>query len=408
MKKIIYHLKKPYHFVKTGLIRGLRAQLKYRFPTRQLKIITITGTDGKTTSSTLTYHLLKSAGKKVGLISTVAAYIGEREIDTGLHVTAPGPEKIMGFARRMVDKGFEYLILEMTSHGAYQYRSWGIKPDIAGLTNITNEHLDYHITYELYLKAKALILKKAKTVILNQDDRSYPKIRNYLKLEQQQIRTYSSENELEPELKQAVEDRFSEDYNQMNARLAIKIAKELELETKQIAVGISSFPGVAGRMQQIKVGKPFEVVVDFAHTPNALKQALTALRARMDERPLKKQGRIIAIFGCAGLRDAHKRAAMGQIAVDLADLAVFTAEDPRTENIWSIIRQMKEQLTSGHDRVISIADRLKAIEFALSELAKPQDIIVILGKGPEKSMCLGQTEHPWSDEKIVKRILNKS
>jgi len=155
LKLIVYKLKRLWHFFKTGLLQGLSAQLRYRFPERKLKILSITGTDGKTTSNTLLYHLLKSAGKKVGLLTTVAAYIGEEKIDTGFHVTAPQPKDLYKFMRRLVNEGYEYLILETTSHGLYQYRPWAIKPQVAGLTNITHEHLDYHKTLREYIKAKA-------------------------------------------------------------------------------------------------------------------------------------------------------------------------------------------------------------------------------------------------------------
>ncbi|MBD3250780.1 MAG: UDP-N-acetylmuramyl-tripeptide synthetase, partial [Candidatus Pacebacteria bacterium] len=338
MKILLYHLKRIHHFFKTGLLRGLPAQFKYQFPARKLKIITITGTDGKTTSSTLTYHLLQKAGKKVGLISTVAAYIGDQELDTGLHVTAPSPDKLQKFIRQMVDKGIEYLVLELTSHGVYQYRSWGIKPWIAGLTNVTHEHIDYHQTYELYLEAKAKLLRQAKIVILNLDDQSHPKIRRKLKGDKQEIEAYSLEYQLAQTVKQAVKERFPAQYNQMNARLAIKIAKKVGLSDKQIAHGIKSFKGVPGRMEQVKNKRGFETIVDFAHTPNALYQALSSLRTKMEKRAKKNQGRVIAVFGCAGLRDYQKRPMMADYAVKLADLAIFTAEDPRTENVETIIR----------------------------------------------------------------------
>jgi UDP-N-acetylmuramoyl-L-alanyl-D-glutamate--2,6-diaminopimelate ligase len=156
-------------------------------------------------------------------------------------------------------------------------------------------------------------------------------------------------------------------------------------------------------MQFIKNDKNFKIVVDFAHTPQGLRSALTALRFIMKKE--KMPGKLIAVYGCAGLRDAIKRPMMGQIGVELADLLVFTAEDPRTEDIWSIIRQMKEALTSGHNKILSIPDRREAIHFAIQKLAKKGDLIAILGKGPEQSMCYGTTEIPWSDEKIVSEAL---
>ncbi|MBU2543507.1 UDP-N-acetylmuramoyl-L-alanyl-D-glutamate--2,6-diaminopimelate ligase [Patescibacteria group bacterium] len=398
---IIYKLKRPYHFIKTGLLRGLAGQIKFKFPAKELKIITITGTDGKTTSATLLYHILKRAGKKVALISTVAAYIGAEEITTGLHVTSPDPFQLYKLLRNMVNKKVEYLVLEVTSHGAYQYRTWGIKPMIAGLTNIASEHLDYHLNEGEYIKAKMLILNKAQKVIINGDDPNLLKIKAALKHQWEQISSYQLQDELPPVVNQAIKKRFLETYNWMNARLVYKIAAELELDDQKIAQAIASFPQVPGRMQEIETNKLFRVIVDFAHTPQALEAVLSALRLQLKG----KGGRLIAVFGSAGLRDYKKRPKMGEIGARLADLVIFTAEDPRTENPWSIIRQLKENLHQDLDKVMSIVDRKQAIEFALNKLAKKGDIIAILGKGHEQSMCYGKIEHPWSDVQVAKEIL---
>ncbi len=404
MQELIYRLKRPYHFVKTGLIKGLPAQLKHGFPAKEIKVITLTGTDGKTTTSTLLYHILHQADKKVGLISTVAAYIGSEEIDTGLHVTAPTPDKLHRFIKEMVNKNLKYLVLELTSHGAYQYRDWGIQPKITGITNVSHEHLDYHLSYDNYLDAKALILQKAPTVFLNQDDKSFYELKDRLNAREQNINSYSVEKKLDPKIEIAINDKFPETYNQMNARLAATIALKIGLEPEKIAAGIESFPGVPGRMETIKNNQGINIIIDFAHTPNGLRSALTALRKQIDEKDL---GRLISVLGCAGLRDRDKRPKMGKISTDLSDLAVFTAEDPRTENVWSIIRQMKEQLKKNHDKIVSIADRRKAIEFALTKLAQPGDTVAIFGKGPEKSMCIGKKEYPWSDKKAVRKVLKQ-
>jgi UDP-N-acetylmuramoyl-L-alanyl-D-glutamate--2,6-diaminopimelate ligase len=404
MQELIYRLKRPYHFVKTGLLKGLPAQLKHGFPAKEIKIIALTGTDGKTTTSTLLYHILHQADKKAGLISTVAAFIGSEELDTGLHVTAPTPDKLQRFIKEMVKKNLKYLVLELTSHGAYQYRDWGIQPEIAGITNVSHEHLDYHLTYDNYLDAKALILKKAPTVFLNQDDRSFYELKDRLNAREQDINSYSAEKTMGSKIKTAINDKFPEKYNKMNARLAAAIALEIGLKPEEIAAGIKSFPGVPGRMESVKNNQELNIIIDFAHTPNGLLSALTALRKQVDE---KNSGKLISVLGCAGLRDKGKRPKMGKISTDLSDLAVFTAEDPRTENIWSIIRQMKEQLKKNHDKVVSIADRGQAIEFALTELAQPGDTVAIFGKGPEKSMCIGKKEYPWSDKKAVKKVLKE-
>jgi UDP-N-acetylmuramoyl-L-alanyl-D-glutamate--2,6-diaminopimelate ligase len=399
IKLLIYKLKRLYHFVKTGLFEGLPAQIRYRFPNRKLTIIMITGTDGKTTTSTLTYNLLKAAGIKVGLISTVAAFTGEDEVDTGFHVTSPQPKLIYKFMRNMVDQGYTHLVLETTSHGAYQYRTWGVAAQVAGLTNIDREHLDYHLTYEEYVKAKLLVLDSATVSFINEDDESYRKVKDLTK-GTTVFKGYSAEDELPAKILTAVNKRFPETYNRMNARLAYNIANYLGISEDAIVKGISEFKGVPGRMEVV-VEKPIRVIVDFAHTPQALEAVLTAIRSKYPE------GKLIAVFGCAGQRDSSKRPAMGKIGSELADLAIFTAEDPRTEDIWSIIRQMKEGIVDTHSKVISIADRGEAITAALLQHAKPGDTVGIFGKGHEKSMCYGTIEYPWDDAEAVRKILDK-
>ncbi len=401
--ELIYRLKRPYHFLKTGLAKGLPALIKFRFPQSKLKIIAITGTDGKTTSSTLLYHVLRKSGKKVALISTVGAYIDGEKFETGFHVTSPSPDQLFSFMRKMIQKETEYLVLEFTSQGAYQHRLFGIKPLIAGITNVDQDHFDYHLNYQNYLEAKATVMKKAKTVVLNADDQSYYRLKKIFPSSKYKVLEYSQENRSTNKIEKAIKTRFLEAFNQNNARLVSTIALELGLNKDQISQALLSFEGVPGRMQFIKNDRNFKVVVDFAHTPQGLRSALTALRVIMKKEQMT--GKLIAVYGCAGLRDAIKRPIMGQIGVELADLVIFTAEDPRTEDIWSIIRQMKEALSEGHNKIVSIPDRQEAINFAVQKLAKKGDLIAIFGKGPEQSMCYGTTEILWSDEEAVKKAL---
>ena len=402
-KMFLYKIKRPFHFIRTGLLRGLIGQIKYKFPARKLKIIAITGTDGKTTSSTLLYHVLKKAGKKTALISTVAAYIGAEKISTGLHVTSPDPFALHKLIKKMVDSNVEYLVLEVTSHGAYQFRTWGINPLLAGLTNIDHEHLDYHLTPAEYLKAKTLILNKAKKVIINADDHNYQLLRSKLKQTSKNIISYKATDKLPQKISKAINARFSEKYNQMNARLVYALALELGIDQKKISAAFLNFPNIPGRMQEVKTDKSFRILVDFAHTPQGIKAALTALKSQLTD-----EGKLIAVYGTAGLRDHLKRPLMGEVGAQIADLVIFTAEDPRTEDVWSIIRQLKENVHQNLDKILSIADRREAISFAINKLAKKNDIVAILGKGHEQSMCFGKIEYSWSDVKVVKEILKQN
>ncbi len=403
IKELIYKIKRPYHFLKTGILNGLISEVANGFPARKLSVLAITGTDGKTTSATLLYFALKQAGFKVALLSTVAAFKGETVIDTGFHVTSPQPSDVQKFMAELVQDGFTHLVLEVTSHGAYQYRTWGINPSIAGITNINQEHLDYHLSYDRYVAAKTLVLKQAPTVVLNEDDISYYRLRKILSNQDISILAYSMSDRLPTVVSKAISERFPEQYNRMNARLVYKIAKEYGISNSDFATAVQNFPGIPGRMESIPNKLGISIIVDFAHTPQGLEAALTALRKQLNQQ--KNPGKLIAVFGCAGLRDSGKRPIMGAIGAELADFAVFTAEDPRTENLWSILNQMKSSLGTHHTSVTSIADRGEAIAFALFSIAKRGDTVVILGKGHEQSMCFGTIEYPWSDQKAVLELL---
>ena len=406
IRQFLYRLKRPFHLVKTGLLRGIPAEMKYRFPARRLKILCITGTDGKTTSSTLLYQVLKQAGKKVALVSTVAAYVGDEEYDTGFHVTTPDPRQLQRFLAKMVQLECEYLVLESTSHGIYQYRLWGIHPEIVGITNITMEHLDYHVTHDNYVEAKAMLAAKAQKAVINADDEmSFLKLKKILSHSPVKVLTYSEQDELPSKISRAIKQRFPQQYNQMNSRLVTRIATELGIDEDSIATAIKNFVGIPGRMQPVGEEGGVKVIVDFAHTPNALQEVLLAIREQMKKE--KRKGKLIAVFGCAGHRDWLKRPAMGRIGAETADLVIFTAEDPRFENVWSIIRQMKQNLEPYHSKVISIADRGEAVTAAITKYAKPDDVVGIFGKGHEKSMAFGRTEYPWNDTAAAQEALQQ-
>ncbi len=437
----------------------------YGFPSRKLKVIGVTGTDGKTTTTNLIYHVLKIAGEKVGMVSTINARIGEREIDTGFHVTNPEPELLQKLLREMVGEGIRYAILEVTSHGLDQERTSGVDFYGAVITNVTHEHLDYHKTYKAYLETKGKLFRKVKFSILNKDDSSY----SYLKtIVSGKIITYGFDQEAtlyagsvrllgdsslfkivsgakwsnpntsilrSVEVKEEVRLCLPGMYNIANALAAAAVSLELGLSFKQVRKGLESFTHLEGRFDEINLGQPFRVIIDFAHTPNALAQVLELSlkiknqsfdRLRIDpERSRTGQNaKLIVVFGCAGERDREKRSMMGEIAGKLAELTILTAEDPRLENVNDIIDQIangckkagasegqrakgKGQSYSREERnFIRVPDRKEAIEFAISN-AKSGDLILITGKGHEKSMCFGMTEYPWNDKQVAISILNK-
>ena len=402
LKLWLYKLKRPYHLIKTGLMVGLPNQIKYKFPFRQLTVLAVTGTDGKTTTSNLVYHLLTSAGIKTGLISTIGGRIGQKITPTGLHETSPSPKVTIAFARQLLDSGIHHLVLEITSHGFYQYRTWGIKPKVLGVTNLTHEHLDYHINMTEYLKAKVGLAKQSQVVIMGQSSLGYDQFAKLLPTKK--LLSFGPTQYGSAKLAQAIKERFGEKYNQANAQLAVQMARQIGLTDQIMAQGIKTFAGVEGRVEEIATSLPFRVIVDFAHTPNAIQSVLSALR--QDILKQRRSGRLIAVYGATGLRDRTKRPSMGRVGSELADLVILTADDTRTENIWSIIRQMKEGMTHHHDRVVSIPDRGQALTYALHQ-AQAGDIVAVLGQGHEKSLCIGTIDYPWSDQAEIRKILDK-
>lgn len=381
------------------LLFAIFANIYFGFPSKNLKIIAITGTDGKTTTSTLLYHVLKNTGFKVALISTVAAYIGDERIDTGFHVTNPSSFALQRILKKIKEKSMDYVILEITSHGIDQYRNFGITPIASAITNVTHEHLDYHKTFDNYLRTKAKLLLSSKKAYLNKDaQQSFASLEAIVKKSSVAYKVCSYAK-VPRTIRLAASERFGQEkYNWENVSLAYTIASDLGCATKEVAEAILSFEGVPGRMEHVTNKRGLRLIVDFAHTPQALKVALMSLQG-------KKTGKVIVVFGCAGLRDHTKRPLMGKIAAEYSDLAIFTAEDPRTENVWTILNQMKSDLKNEHGKILSIPNRFNAIKEAITRYAKKGDIVIVTGKGHELSMCFGKTEYHWNDREAIEQIL---
>lgn len=348
------------------LPQAVLANLIYGFPGRKLTVIGVTGTSGKTSVCHLLHHILQTSGLKVALISTISA--------PGLHVTNPDPFVLQKMLRQLVNKGVEYLVLEVTSHGLDQNRNWGIPFTYGVLTNITHEHLDYHKSFANYQKAKLKLIRLAKIAVLNRSDPSFV---------------------LAKKISRGRVLEFNGEFEEANQAVAAAVAQDLGISQKKIKTALTSFPGIPGRMEFVKT-KPFNIVIDFAHKPDALVKALESLRP-------KTRGRLISVFGCAGLRDRLKRPMMGEISGRLADITILTSEDPRTESPQEIIKQIKSGFKSNH-QVYSQPDRQKAINLAVS-LARPGDTVALFGKAHEKSMCFGKIEYPWSEYQAVRKAL---
>lgn len=396
------------------LVNAILANLYYRIPGRHLTVIAITGTDGKTTTSHLIYEILKVAGKKVSLISTIEAIINGESIDTGFHVTTPSPWLLQKLLRRSVEKGSKYLVLEVTSHALDQFRVLGCPIDIAVITNISHEHLDYHKTLINYRNAKAKIIRSSKYCVLNKDEANYSYLRKKCK---GSVVTFAIDTNADYTYKDFMfRPVILGKYNLYNCLSAATVASILKIDKLTINKAISQFKGIPGRMQEIKTDRNFRVFIDFAHKPNALENVLSTCRTFT-------KNNIIVIFGCAGLRDRSKRQIMGEIAGKLADRIILTGEDPRTEDVRDIIASIangcKEakctesgkteedlrQIKTHKRYYFRIPDRQEAINFAIRKLAGKGDIIISCGKGHEKSMCYGKTEYPWDEKKAIEKAL---
>lgn len=401
-----------YHFPKAVIAAWI-----YGNPGSDLEIIGVTGTDGKTTTSTLIYHILKTAGKKVSLISTVDARIGRKKLKTGLHVTSPNPFALQSLLRRMRSQKIRYVVLEVTSHGLDQFRIYPLKPKIAVLTNITHEHLDYHKTFEAYQSAKLKLFKGAEHAVINKDLPNFQEIN--ARLPKVLFSTYSlhSDSQIKPENITYSHDGtsfllgnityktpLSGEYNLYNTLAAISTALLLEVAPADIKRALSSFKGITGRLEKIDNKRGINAYVDFAHTPNALRSVLTNLAAR--KKPSEK---LIVVFGSAGLRDSSKRPLMGLAASELADHLVITSEDPRTEDPSIIAKEIIAGIPKPLQKNVTVElDRTQAINYAVNVLAKKGDWVVSCGKGHEESMNLdGFEETPWSEQAAMKAALEK-
>ena len=405
------------------------------FPARKLIVAGVTGTDGKTTTCNLLHSILAAAGRRVGLITTVNAVIGERVLDTGLHTTTPDSPDVQRYLAEMVAAGLDTVVLETTSHGLAQHRVAACDYDVAVVTNVTHEHTDIHGSVEAYRQAKMMLFRSLatgyrkagvpKVAVLNADDDSYRYLRPIpadrhlaysirperagdpeVEVVATGIRRSPSETRIavrSPAGKLELRTALTGDFNVSNILAATGAALALGTPPEAIQAGVWAMSGVIGRMERVDEGQDFTVIIDFAHTPNALEQALSTARTLSG-------GRVIAVFGCAGERDRAKRAWMGEISGRLADVTVITAEDPRRESLEAIMAEMArgaEQAGAVEgESYFRIADRAEAIQFAV-DLARPGDVVIACGKAHEQSMCFGTVETPWSEHEVVRAALSK-
>lgn len=393
-------------------------QMRYGYPARDLQIIGVTGTNGKTTTSMMINSMLKSAGYKTALFTTAVVEVdGRKEVNTR-HRTVPITGQLIRFFKEAKDSDVDYVILEVTSHALHQHKVLNIPIEVAVFTNLSQDHLDYHGTMEEYAAMKARLFNRYLNptyCVLNRDD---AKFGYFEKQSVGLVQTYGENKGCDVRVsdvkasKDGMSFRLSLDgerasvdlpmigmFNVANATAAAATGSILGLKLSIIAKGLSQVEQVPGRMQPVEAGQPFGVFVDYAVTPDALEQALVSLQ-------VSTKGRVIAVFGATGDRDKDKRAKMGEVAAKHADKIYITDDETYTEDPAAIRKMVIKGIKKGKgiSKTKEIGDRKKAIAAAL-KAAKKDDIVYITGIGHQDSRNMGGKLEPWNEVEVVKKLL---
>ena len=396
-------------------------------PSQDLSVIGITGTDGKTTTSYLVDHILRSTGVTTGMIGTVAIRIGEHEDLHTSRQTTPESNDIQRYLRQMLDGGVEWAILEATSHGLAMHRLDHVRFRIGAVTNITHEHLDFHGNEQNYRRAKGMLLERVAAesgvAVVNADDPGARAIVHRaegaslirystagadadLRAHDIQSDVFGSQFQLDagPHGRSEVMLPLIGEFNVANAVCAAGIAIAANVTIRDIVAALATAPPVPGRMARVEAGQPFTVVVDYAHTPDAMEKVLVLLRR------LHPGGRMIVVFGSAGERDVDKSSRHGAVGARLADISVVTSEDPRFEDPETIIQEIAAgSLAAGAQEGVTLfrrTDRKDAIQLAF-ELARAGDCVLLAGKGHEGSIIWGREKLPWDEGAVARDLLHE-
>ena len=392
----------------------------YDHPSQKLKVVGVTGTNGKTTTTYLIKSILERAGYKSGLIGTIKNKIGDQDYKT--QRTTPEALDLQALFAKMVEEGVTHVVMEVSSHALELNRVDEIDFNIAIFTNITQDHLDFHDSFEDYLAAKGKLFSKLegdeeKTAIINIDD---PHSDQILDFSEGSIITYSIEKDANLKAKditisptgveflvEVFSDRIDLNlnltglFNVYNTLAALGAGASLNIKLDDIKEGLEEVQGVAGRFEIIDEGQDFGVIVDYAHTPDSLKNILQTAEDFVE-------GRIIVVFGCGGDRDRSKRPIMGQVATELADFSVITSDNPRSEEPAAIIDDIEVGVkeiskVAGEDYII-IEDRAEAINYGI-EIAQANDLVFIVGKGHETYQILKDKTIQFDDRQVAREAL---
>ncbi len=400
------------------LLTAFAANVRYGFPTKHLQVIMVTGTNGKTTTATLIADMLVAAGHKVGLNTTAFYRYGDTLVAKEGSRTLADVFTLQRMFAEMKAAGCEYIVLEATSQGLDQHRLWGVPCDVAVMTNLTQDHLDYHGTMERYAAAKAkLFARRPRLIVLNHDDEWYDFFNQYLAKERKV--SYGTSPDAACRITDVKLSRDGSDislvfdgahelqvhtslpgkFNVYNVAAAAVVGYYLQIDPEQIVDGLASVKSVPGRVERVVAGQSYEVVVDYAHSPDALQNVLSTLKSLT-------KGDVILVFGATGDRDKSKRPSMGKVAADYAD-RIFVTDDETYNEDGAAIRQaviggIKE--SKKKVKFTEVADRRQAIEKAFLA-AKAGDIVVLTGMGHELTRNMGGTNIEWNDAAVAREVL---
>ena len=405
-------LVKPLHF-----FQAVFSGIKFGFPAKGLRVIGVTGTNGKTTTCFMIWKMLNESGRKAGIMTTVAYGVDKLRPELG-HMTTVDCRTLNERIKEIKDAGAEFLVLETTSHALSQFRTLGVPIEIAVFTNLTHEHLDYHKTIENYRNAKIKLIKKAEYSVINADDKNgkyfVRAAKDYVtygikngKLRAKDIETgvFGVKYEVSDSSREmTIETKIPGEFNVYNSLAAVGVGEKLGLTKEEIEKGIYALESVEGRMNRIYLDEvqDFFVIVDYAHTPDALEKVFKAVEGN--------PGRIISVHGGAGRRDESTRFSRGEILGKHSDIVIITEDDSRDEDPEKIAAEFRRGaeaagLKEGKNLVVEL-DREKAI-FAAVKLARKNDLVLILGKGHEKTILRGEKAVPFEDIKVATKAVKK-
>ena len=384
-------------------------------PGRELTLIGVTGTNGKTTTTYLIKELLERAQRtKVGLIGTIQNQIGTQILPA--HRTTPESYEVQQLLRQMADAGCTHVVMEVSSHALVQHRVEGLTFAAGVFTNLTQDHLDYHRTMEEYREAKGLLFRQCQTAVLNLDDEAgrwyrervscpaftYSENKDYADLTAKNIRLFPGHVEFEAVSQgdiQRIHLPIPGGFTIYNALAAAACGLCLGLKLEDIAAALRCAHGVKGRVEVVPTPTAYTVLIDYAHSPNALENVLLTARDFT-------AGRLICLFGCGGDRDKTKRPIMGSVVRELADVAIITSDNPRTEDPWAILQDILAGMDGPGGEIHIEPDRAQAIRWALSQ-GQAGDVIVLAGKGHETYQEINGVQYPMDERKIVAEYFEK-